>query len=71
MTGFKHSKEYVSELLQREKLKRQVDKTQVTELVGHQADIMFELSESGVAISHFVDMMIELGQKRAMKRKRR
>jgi len=61
-------KKLTLELCKREKLKKQTDIAQITEIVGHLADVIFE------AISNdkvdFLDPLYKLGERRAKKRKK-
>ena len=60
-------KKLVNELCKREKLKKQVDVAQVTELMGHLADIVFEVEAPNDA--HVLsDMLFLLGEKRSRKK---
>lgn len=61
-------KKLVQELCKREGLKKQIDVAQVTELVGHLADILYaDLHNDG----HAFDELLALGERRAEKKARK
>lgn len=64
----KTSKEIVLELCKREGKKRQVNVAQMTEIVGHLADIMHECSITGAV--DLVHTLYKLGTRRAKGRKK-
>jgi len=64
-------KKLVNELCKREKLKKQVDVAQVSELIGHLADIIFEGEGPDDAWEYDLsDMLFYVGEKRAKKKLR-
>jgi hypothetical protein len=61
-------KALIKELCKREKLKKQVDIAQVTEIVGHLSDLLWEECKSGVAESKMLGSVLMNGKKREMKK---
>jgi predicted house-cleaning noncanonical NTP pyrophosphatase (MazG superfamily) len=66
-------KKLIAELCKREGLKKQVDVAQVTEIVGHLADILKEewdaIDDDDIAELATFNKLIALAEKRAKKKK--
>jgi hypothetical protein len=61
-------KKLVKELAKRETGKKQVDIAQMTEIVSHLADIVYEMDHEQEAV--LIDALWFIGEKRANKRER-
>lgn len=59
----KTQKELIAELMRREGKNRQVDVAQMSEIVGHLADIVHEELKKGVELN-VVEMLDRLGERR-------
>lgn len=64
-------KKLIKELCKREGLKKQVDIAQVTEIVGHLAEIVFEECEVSPGSIKVLEELVMLGQKRAKKKEKK